>query len=167
MALNGLYPTSDFAEDQPMPHFILTTHVVHRTLPFGAFISSVIPLSSRFIFRRAAAQTLPVSTMLLRSNSTGFFVSGIIGLGITFGRMMGRDDIEWQDRSWRLLRNSGQTQLDDFSASGMALGAIVGTVQRGSLPLWRGFAGGAGLGSLAGTIAFVTWKMSSSKKEGK
>ncbi|KAK6537807.1 hypothetical protein TWF694_010712 [Orbilia ellipsospora] len=167
MALNALYPTSDYAEEQPLGHFILTTHVVHRTLPIGAFISSAIPLTSKFIFRRAAAQAHPAPMLLLRSNSTGFFVSSIIGLGMTFGRMNGREDIEWKDRSWRLLRNKGQTELDDFSAAGLVLGSVVGAVQRGPLPLWRGVLGGAGLGTLAGTLVFAAWKLSTSKKEEK
>ncbi|KAK6503572.1 hypothetical protein TWF481_008586 [Arthrobotrys musiformis] len=162
MALNGLLPTSEFAEDQPLYHFILTAHVVHRTLPIGAFISSAIPLASTFILRRAAVY--PISMLLLRSNSTGALVSLGIGSAMTVGRMWGREDIEWKDRSWRLLRNTGQTQLDDFSAAGLAVGALLGAAGRGSLPLWRGAVGGAGLGTLAGTVAFVVWKSTLGKK---
>ncbi|KAF3902388.1 hypothetical protein ABW20_dc0104727 [Dactylellina cionopaga] len=165
MALNSLYPTSDYAEEQPLGRFILTTHVVHRTFPIAAIISSAIPLTSRYILRRPATQAIPVSTLLLRSNATGFLIGGVIGLGMTFGRMWNRDDIEWKDRSWRLLRNKGQTQLDDFSAAGLTVGAVAGVAQRGSLPLWRGAVGGAGLGALAGLFAFVLWKSTSKKEE--
>ncbi|KAF3145174.1 hypothetical protein TWF703_007758 [Orbilia oligospora] len=144
MALNGLLPTSDYAEDQPLYHFILTTHVVHRVLPIGAFISSAIPLASTFILRA--------------------LVSLGLGGAMTLGRMWGRADIEWKDRSWRLLRNTGQAQLDDFSAAGLVAGAWLGAAGRGPLPLWRGAVGGAGLGTLAGTVAFVVWKSTLGKK---
>ncbi|KAK6537032.1 hypothetical protein TWF281_001235 [Arthrobotrys megalospora] len=163
MALNGLLPTSDYADDQPLYHFILMTHVMHRSLPIGAFISSAIPLASTFILRRATAY--PITTLLLRSNSTGALVSLGIGGAMTIGRMWGREDIEWKDRSWRLLRNTGQTQLDDFSAAGLAVGAVLGAAGKGPLPLWRGVVGGAGLGTLAGTLAFAIWKSTSGKKE--
>lgn len=35
-----------------------------------------------------------------------------VGLGIaaTMGRMWGREEIEWQERSWRLLANKGQVE---------------------------------------------------------
>ncbi|KAF3310417.1 hypothetical protein TWF173_009531 [Orbilia oligospora] len=162
MALNGMLPTSDYAEDQPLYHFILTTHVVHRVLPIGAFISSAIPLASTFILRRAAVY--PLTVLLLRSNSTGALVSLGLGGAMTLGRMWGRADIEWKDRSWRLLRNTGQAQLDDFSAAGLVAGALLGAAGRGPLPLWRGAVGGAGLGTLAGTVAFVVWKSTLGKK---
>ncbi|KAJ6260883.1 hypothetical protein Dda_3544 [Drechslerella dactyloides] len=158
----AIYPTSDYAEDQKLPHFILTTHVIHRGMPIGAFISSVIPLTSRYILRRPAAKMLPFSTMLLRSNSTGLLVTSGLMVAMTWGRMAGRPLIEWQDRSWRLLRNEGQCQLDDFSAAGGVTGAVVGLATRGSLPFWRGVVGGFGLGTLAGTAAFAAYKISSS-----
>ncbi|KAF3901650.1 hypothetical protein ABW21_db0207491 [Orbilia brochopaga] len=153
----AIFPTSDYPEDQPLSQVILTTHVIHRGIPIGAFISSAIPLTSRYILRRPAAKALPLS------NSTGLLVTSGLMVAMTFGRMAGRDQIEWQDRSWRLLRNEGQNQLDDFSATGAVTGAVYGIAARGSLPLWRGLAGGFGLGALAGTAAFAAYKMSSSK----
>ncbi|KAK6355341.1 hypothetical protein TWF696_004450 [Orbilia brochopaga] len=160
----AIYPTSDYPEDQKLPHVILTTHVVHRGIPIGAVVSSIIPLTSRYILRRPTAKALPLSTLLIRSNSTGLLVTSGLMVGMTLGRMAGRDLIEWQDRSWRLLRNEGQNQLDDFSAAGGVTGAVVGLASRGGLPLWRGVLGGFGLGALAGTAAFAAYKASASKK---
>lgn len=50
-------------------------------------------------------------------------------------RMRGRAPIEWQDRSWRLLENKGQVEVDSFSLAGMVLGG--GAV-------WRATGGGGG-----------------------
>ncbi|KAF3941673.1 hypothetical protein ABW19_dt0207778 [Dactylella cylindrospora] len=161
MSLDALYPTTDYAEDQRLFHTILLTHVVQRGIPIGTVVSSVIPLTSRYILRRAS--TLPLSTQLLRSTSTGFLVTSAVMVGMTYGRMWGREEIEWKDRSWRLLRNKGQTELDDFSVAGGMLGAIAGGLGHGALPLWRGVLGGAGYGMLAGTVVYAVWKMSASK----
>ena len=44
------------------------------------------------------------------------------------GRMWGREDIEWRDRSWRLLENKGQKEVDAWGVLGAGVGAVVGTV---------------------------------------
>ncbi len=59
-------------------------------------------------------------------------------------RMRGRAPIEWQDRSWRLLENRWQVEVDSFSLAGAVLGA--GAV-------WRATAGGGGLAAGEGDLA--------------
>lgn len=67
-------------------------------------------------------------------------------------RMWGREQIEWQDRSWRLLENRGQVECDVFSSVGAVVGAgvVAGHGWRGMVggAGWRGMVGGAGLGGL-------------------
>jgi hypothetical protein len=36
---------------------------------------------------------------------------GIVSVGLV-GRMWGREDIEWKDRSWRLMENKGQLETE-------------------------------------------------------
>lgn len=89
-------------------------------------------------------------------------------------RMRGREEIEWRDRSWRLLENRGQVEADSFGVVGAVLGAAVawratsGTTAAGMLvdqkvgekgqgalsslrANWRGFVRGRGGMVIGGT----------------
>jgi hypothetical protein len=85
--------------------------------------------------------------------------------------MWGRETIEWQDRSWRLLENKGQVETDDWTYAGMAAAggaALVTTVRAGGVPLaerpavaamgWRGTVGAMGLGSVGGMMGYFVWR---------
>ena len=83
-------------------------------------------------------------------------------LGLT-ARMWGRQEIEWQDRAWRLLENEGQMRVDDWSLDGMVLGVALALLaaRRGNLIIKNrpmAVVGAAGLGSLIGTEALVEWR---------
>ena len=78
--------------------------------------------------------------------------------------MRGRELIEWQDRSWRLLANAGQVEVDNWSLLGAAVGvgAVVWKreVLRGEAKRlgWRTVAGGAGVGSIVGVVGYMGWR---------
>ena len=80
--------------------------------------------------------------------------------------MYGREEIEWKDRSWRLLENKGQVEVDSWMLSGAAIGAVaVGVSGRsGKLPMalngriLSAVLGGAGLGMSAGTAGYMGWR---------
>lgn len=86
------------------------------------------------------------------------------------GRMWGLQEIEWQDRSWRLLENKGQVMHDKYCDWGAGLGALTTVVaNRGVRQLWSlEMAGRAGLGALVGAIACEvvrnTWREGKTKK---
>lgn len=73
--------------------------------------------------------------------------------------MRGREEIEWQDRSWRLLENNGEVKTDWESIAAAGGGAATGilAVRRGILPLKIGQAalGGAGIGSSSGVLFMI------------
>jgi hypothetical protein len=73
--------------------------------------------------------------------------------------MRGREEIEWQDRSWRLLENKGQLECDDWTYPGMAVG-LAGVIGSGSAKAlgWRGVLGGAGVGSVVGMMGYMAWR---------
>lgn len=75
-------------------------------------------------------------------------------------RMWGRERIEWQDRSWRLLENRGQLAVDDWSLGGTVLGVVGMALRRqtGDLLGWRSVMGGAGLGNIAGVFGYFGWR---------
>lgn len=71
--------------------------------------------------------------------------------------MWGKEPIEWNDRSWRLLENKGQVEVDDWSYGGAIMGAAATVFARTNMG-WRGFLGGTGLGSLVGVGGYMVWK---------
>ncbi|POR32712.1 Uncharacterized protein TPAR_07086, partial [Tolypocladium paradoxum] len=73
--------------------------------------------------------------------------------------MQGRQPIEWQDRSWRLLENEGQLETDDWTYAGMgaAAAAAVATGRVRALG-WRGLVGATGLGSVGGVVGYLAWR---------
>ena len=72
-------------------------------------------------------------------------------------RMRGKEKIEWQDRSWRLLENKGQLECDDWTYPAMAVGLVTAATRGRSLS-WRGMAAGAGLGGLVGMMGYMGWR---------
>jgi len=146
--MSRLFPHTAYAEDQPLPHVVLATHVLYRGFQAGALVGSLVPLPL-MLFRRLSA---PLPTVMLRSAGVGSIVgTSLLTLGLV-GRMWGREEIEWRDRSWRLLENKGQMEVDTWSAIGTVAGGILGSGG------WRGRLGGAGLGSLAGVAGYMGWR---------
>jgi len=143
-------PHPPYAEDQPYSHLILTTHILSRGFQTGALFGSLLGTARHLYIHRTTALLLP---SLLRSSGIG----GAVGVGAMAVavpvRMRGREEIEWQDRSWRLLENRGQVECDVFSAVGAVVGAgVVGGAG------WRGMVGGAGLGGLLGVVGYMGWR---------
>ncbi|KAL2817600.1 hypothetical protein BJX63DRAFT_385512 [Aspergillus granulosus] len=146
ITMSHFFPKAAYAEDQPLATTILTTHVLSRGFQVGTALG---PLS-RAALSLKTNQPLP-SAALLRAAGTG----GIVGTGILtvalIGRMWGREEIEWKDRSWRLLNHKGQVAVDDWSQVGGVLGGTLGATRRGVLG-WRGVVGAGGVGSLVGIV---------------
>ena len=152
----SFFPHPTYAEDQPLDHTILTVHVLSRGFQTGAIFGSLVGIG-RHLYNRPASTTLLSS--LLRSTGVGG-VYGIafmaVGLGV---RMWGREKIEWQDRSWRLLENKGQVECDTFSAVGAIAGAgMVALRQNLRQAGWRALVGGAGLGGTMGVVGYMAWR---------
>ena len=164
--MSRFYPHSDYAEDQPLGHTILAVHVLTRAVTTGAVIGSGIfgaQELARRVRKSPAPPPLPRSQLFLRAaGASTVWTVGFLSVGLA-ARMWGREDIEWRDRSWRLLENQGQLETDDWTYGGMALG-LLGTAaaaaQKGSLAAlgWRGVVGGVGVGSVAGTVGYMAWR---------
>jgi hypothetical protein len=91
---------------------------------------------------------------ILRSSGRSLVIGTVAGAVATWGRMRGREDIEWQDRSWRVLENSDEVTTDWVTIGGASAGAITSLVaaRRGAIPTGFGTAalGGVGIGSTVG-----------------
>ncbi|KAJ5199941.1 hypothetical protein N7491_009261 [Penicillium cf. griseofulvum] len=146
--MSHFYPRAEYAEDQPMARTILTTHVLSRGYQLGS-ATGLLYGGTRALFKRIPF-TIPV--MLRCAGLGGPIGAGTVGIGL-MAQMWGRDDIEWKDRSWRLLNNHGQVTIDNWSETAAVLGAVAVAVSQSSgarLGGWRGLVGGAGMGSLIG-----------------
>jgi hypothetical protein len=90
----------------------------------------------------------------LQSSGRAFAIGSVVGALATWGRMRGREDIEWKDRAWRILENKGEVQTDWVTLGGIGAGAFAGAAaaRRGIIPASVGSAmlGGAGAGSATG-----------------
>lgn len=163
--MSYLFPTAEYAEDQPLPRTILTTHVLSRGFQLGSAIGLLNSSAAYLLNRRPL--TAPI---LLRSAGTGGIIgAGIVGVGLV-ARMWGREEIEWKDRSWRLRFNTGQVAIDTWGEPAAALGVLLVASRglAGSAPgRWRGFVGGAGVGSLVGVVGCMCVTRLLPSKDGK
>ncbi|KAJ7599266.1 hypothetical protein C8J56DRAFT_916259 [Mycena floridula] len=148
--MSSFFPHSEYAEDQPLARTILTSHVLYRGAQSGALIGSFMGAARHFIKRPVQ----PFTTTLLRSTGIGTLVgTGFLTLALA-GRMYDKTEIEWSDRSWRLLENKRQVEVDDWSLLGTMAGAGAASFRAGRLG-FRGVLGGASLGSLLGVAGFM------------
>jgi hypothetical protein len=170
--MSRFYPHTAYAEDQPYPYTILSAHVVIRSVETGSVIGTGIFATraalARFRNKQPAPPPQPLSTKLppmhrlLRANGTSTAITvGLVSVGLV-ARMWGREEIEWKDRSWRLLENRGQSELDNWSLPGMAAGLTTWGVANASGGLkglgWRGPVGAVGSGSAIGVLGYMVWR---------
>lgn len=159
--MSRYFPHASYAEDQPLSRTILTTHVLVRAITTGTIIGIGIYGTQsvlRQISRRQPAPLISRSQILLHiTGKSTLWAMGFVSVGLV-GRMWGREDIEWRDRSWRLMENEGQVECDDFTYAGMlaALGTAATKSVRGTGLL--GLVGAVGLGSTAGMLGYMGWR---------
>lgn len=171
--MSRFFPRAESSEDQPLSHTILGVHVLTRGATTGAIIGAGIFAIRDIAERRRAASALqssrstPNSRMttfsrpqqFLRTAGTGTAIgTALLALALV-NRMHGRQEIEWKDRSWRLVNHQGQVECDDFTYMGAiaGLGAAVPTgAWKGTG--WRGPVGAAGFGSVIGTVGYMAWR---------
>lgn len=167
-------PHPAYAEDQAYAHTILTFHVLRSGFVAGGTLS-LLTASSSLTYSRVRHQT-PFSlssfgrTALIHSGRGGPIGLGLVGIAL-FPFMRGREEIEWQDRSWRLLENRGQVECDWWLLGGAASGAVaapwilqrnagtlaVKAAQKSGKGIATGTAvlGGATLGSVVGMMLYL------------
>lgn len=149
----------DYAEDQPYAHSILTFHVIRAGAALGSIISAATASLSALYFGPRNLNTL--WTRLILHSSRGFVLGAVFGALAVTGRMWGREEIEWKDRSWRLLENQGQMETDNWLLAGAGIGVAAALARRpGALQnkMATVALGGAGLGMTSGTIGYLGYR---------
>lgn len=125
------------AEDLSYSRLILGVHVIHRGYNMWSFIGigSAIGVGAWKTIRsnqnisttqKITSTSNPFLQRILRYSARGSLFGLVFGTIALTGQMWGRETIEWQDRSWRLLSNPTQNQTDHWSLAGAAIGAITG-----------------------------------------
>ncbi|KAK9322013.1 hypothetical protein V1517DRAFT_324704 [Lipomyces orientalis] len=165
--MSRLFPHTAYAEDQPYYKTILTSHVLYRGFQTGSAIGIVVGLS-RTLLGSVLTKSKPspfkngavIFSTVQRSTGVGAVIGTCMLAVILPMHMMGKEEIEWKDRSWRLLENQGQMEVDDWSLPGTVAGAAIMAARShsGDLRRWRPIVGGAGIGSLAGVVGYLVWR---------
>lgn len=157
--MSRLWSHPAYAEDQPWSKTILGTHVLHRGLLTGAMIGPLVGAARYTLLRRRSPITPPFLPYVVRSTGTGAVIgTGLLAIALV-GRMWGREEIEWKDRSWRLLENKGQVEVDTWSVAGMAAGWAALVAMRGLNGVgWKMGIGSLGLGGTAGVMGYMVWR---------
>lgn len=159
--MSRYWPHSPYAEDQPYARGILTVHVLTRAVQAGSLVGTGVG-TSLFVLRhlnifKPRSPPLTFTTALLRSSGVGAIIgTGLLAVALPM-RMRGKEDIEWQDRSWRLLENKGQVEVDNWTYGGMAAGLAASAAAGRSLG-WRGVIGSVGAGSVLGMMGYMGWR---------
>jgi hypothetical protein len=159
--MSRFFPHTDYAEDQPMSHTILTTHVLYRGFQTGAIVGQSLKLARSLFTKSAILHSETILASTLRSTGVGALTGTALMVPAVYMRMYGREEIDWKDRSWRLLESKSQKAVDDCSGIGTAVGALFGARQIVSHQSTRTevftVAGGAGVGSIAGVVIYLGW----------
>ncbi|KAI0434720.1 hypothetical protein F5Y09DRAFT_337387 [Xylaria sp. FL1042] len=160
--MSRYFPHPAYAEEQPLARTILLTHVETRAVTTGAIIGAGI-FGTREALRRvrkaAAPTTLtaPHSQLYLRvAGRSVLWTIGIVSIGMV-GRMWGREEIEWKDRSWRLMESKGQLETDDWTYGGMVAGLAATALLKRPVG-WVATVGAVGTGSVAGVLGYMGWR---------
>ncbi|KAI2486788.1 hypothetical protein Ptr902_00921 [Pyrenophora tritici-repentis] len=152
----SFFPHPVYAEDQPYARTILYLHVMRASaMSFSFFSLAQFPAS--LVAARYHKAPIDYNTILahtLKTSSRGLVIGIIAGAVVTWGRMRGRKEIEWKDRSWSILENNGEVKTD-WVALGAASGGAVAVLlaaRSGKINMTadRAVLGGTGAGMAAG-----------------
>lgn len=156
--MTSFFPHPAYAEDQTAAHAILYLHVIRASAMTFSFLS--LPLTGITLLT-SRVRDQPVNmhiaiSRILTNSARGLVLGAVAGVAMTWGRMRGREEVEWQDRSWRLLENKGEVDTDWETIGATGVGAVAGVAaaRRGVVPVGVGRAalGGAGVGLSSGVL---------------
>lgn len=126
--MTSLFPHPAHAEDQPYAHTILYLHVMRASAMSFSFLS-MFQFPASLLASRLRGIPQPYSTLVARTlkmSGRGLILGTAAGAATTWGRMRGMEEIQWQDRTWRILENRGEVETDWVSLGGAGVGAAGG-----------------------------------------
>jgi hypothetical protein len=159
--MTSLFTLPSYPEDQQHAHAILYLHVMRASAMSFTFLSLFrLPISlARDRYNETPVDMRALFARTLRTSGRSLVLGTFVGAAATWGRMRGRDDIEWQDRPWIILENGGEVKTDWVTIGGAGAGAVACLVaaRRGVIPATMGSAalGGIGLGTSVGVTFMI------------
>ncbi|KAL7273523.1 hypothetical protein RUND412_003618 [Rhizina undulata] len=149
--MNRLFSHPPYAEDQPHPYLILTAHVLHRGFTVGSLFGA--PIEALWHRRSSPTTAAPLVSAVLRGSAKGSVVGTALAAVALAARMQGKEEIEWKDRSWRILANESQNRTDALCFGGIVVGAVFGVALKpaGVSAISR-VVGASALGSVGGML---------------
>lgn len=154
--MSRFFPHTDYAEDQPYTKTILTAHVLDRAFQSGAVVGLGIGAVRALIRRRRFA------TAILGPTGYGAIIGTALMIPGLPSYMASKTDIEWKDRSWRLLENEGQKEVDDWSSVGFIAGTLAAArseaFRQARSGRWVKLIGGGAVGDLLGVTGYMVWR---------
>ncbi|KAJ3104009.1 hypothetical protein HDU96_009073 [Phlyctochytrium bullatum] len=142
--MNRVFEVAEMTEDQQHSKVILHLHVTSRCILLSSAALSSLSVLASLLTRRSAKW--PLFKGIARSQTAATLVGLGAGPVLTEVRMQGTQEIEWQDRAWRLLNSQSQIEVDEFAGTGMAVGAGMALLIGGIVPR-----------TLAGWTRVLTW----------
>jgi hypothetical protein len=162
--MTSFVPRSNEARDQKYAKSILTFHVLRSFATAGAFLCIPTAIASTLYY---GPKTLPAfSTRLLVHSFRGMLGGIALGAIALEHRMWGKEHSEWQERSWKLLDNRGQMEVDTWILEGEVLGGVGAFIAARSGWLHPALTrktmttvvGGMGFGATVGTVSYMGWR---------
>ncbi|KAL5432601.1 hypothetical protein PMIN07_010543 [Paraphaeosphaeria minitans] len=158
--MTSLFPHTTHAEDQPSAHAILYLHVWRATTMTCTFAAQLTAPASLLLsrYRHGTRFTgFAYGIRLLVHSARGLVIGSILGFPATYVHMFGREEIEWQDRAWRLQENREEELTDLTTLMGMVVApvAFAATKARGRLGIGMTLMGGIGVGAGTGMIRMI------------
>lgn len=159
--MSRFFPHASHAEEQTLSQTLLYSHVLYRGFQTGATLG-LTSVALRSAGRYIRGRSMVTGVASLATTGRWAVVTTLLMIPTTYGRMYGREEIEWQDRAWRLMEHEGQKEVDDWSLIGMAVGGVASTrlsiANKTGTARFLSMAGGAGIGSLAGVVGYMVWR---------
>ena len=139
---------------------------MYRGFQSGAAVGAAVGFVGSAKLWRNSAPAYTISRTILSSTGIGAVFSTAMMAVILPLHMRGREEIEWKDRSWRLLENKGQVSVDNWGLAGSNAGAaiIIATWKPSKMLGRRPFWGAVGLGNVAAIVGYLVWKTVAGKE---
>ena len=146
--MNYIFTLAETPEAQKNEKIILHTHVLFSLQSASCFLGSISAIAV-FAFKRHK----PLTQLILKYNTTFNIAATVSSPFLVEFKMKNKEEIEWKDRSWRLLQNEKQLVLDKTIPCGIVGGIALGLlIKNPNLSMANCIIGGAGIGSTAGFL---------------
>jgi hypothetical protein len=106
-----LFPKAEYTEDQKNAHEILYFHGIEKGIQAGSIVGFGLGGLTGLIRKQ------PIMATAIRGSGIGLVFGSLLVPAMIFGKMKDKEQIEFQDRAWRLLQSNSQNVIKIHVAS--------------------------------------------------